>query len=177
MKEPIVEFPRGAVSWPDRRLWAARLFALRAAVLRFIEQYPWAVGAIAVPLTIIALAGVAMLPLLFVPLLLLIGVALIVIEYYADQQTPGEYAARAAGGAPRWNLRSRMGRFRLPGSSKWPQMITEARARAEAVAAESLASAARALAADARKQADVAQSRARANQPHFEGATDHPKDV
>ncbi|ORB61698.1 hypothetical protein [Mycolicibacterium tusciae] len=153
------------------------MFTLRAAALRFIEQYPWAVGAIAVPLTIIVLAGVAMLPLFFVPLLVLIGAALIGIEYYADQQKPDEYPAQAAGGPPRWNLGSRMGRFRLPGRSKWPQMITEARARAEAVAAESLASAARALAADARKQADVAQARARANQLHFEtpAETNPPK--
>ena len=168
MKEPIVEYSRVALRWPDRQLWAARVFTVRATVLGLIEQYPLAVGMIAVPLTIIGLAGVVMLPLLFVPLLLLAGVALIVIEYYADQQTPDEYQAQAAGGSSMRIFRSRMGRFRLPGSSKWPQMITEARARAEAVAAESLASAARALAADARKQADAVQARTRASEPNSE---------
>ncbi|MDV3134112.1 hypothetical protein [Mycobacterium sp. 29Ha] len=168
-----MEFSRLARSWPDRRLWAARVFALRATILGLIDQYPWAAGMIAVPLTIIGLAGVVTLPLLFVPLLVLTGVVLVVIEYYADQQKPGVYQEQTAGGGPtRWNLRSRMGQFRLHGSSKWPQMIREARARAEAVAAESLASAARALAADARKQADVAEARTRANQLHVETQTE-----
>lgn len=53
-----------ALSWPDRRLWAARVFALRATILGLIDQYPWAAGMIAVPLTIIGLAGVVTLPLL-----------------------------------------------------------------------------------------------------------------
>ncbi|MGZ5395537.1 MAG: hypothetical protein ACXWEI_08730 [Mycobacterium sp.] len=168
MKEPIVVFSRVALSWPDRQLWAARVFTLRATILGWIDRYPSAVGVVAVPLTIIGLVGVVMLPYLFVPLLLLSGVALVVIEYYADQQRPGQHQAQAAAGTRKWNLRSRVGQVRLQGRPKWPQLITEARARAEAAAAESLASAARALAADARKQADVAEARTRATQLHSE---------
>lgn len=168
MKEPIVAFSRVAISWPDRQLWAARVFTLRATILGLIDRYPGAVGVVAVPLTIIGLVGVVMLPLLFVPLLLLAGVALVVIEYYADQHEPGEHQAQAASGTRKWNLRSRIGQVRLPGRPKLLQLISEARARAEAAAAESLASAARALAADARKQADVAEARTRATQLHSE---------
>jgi hypothetical protein len=142
------------------------VFTLRATILGWIDQYPWAVGVVAVPLTILGLVGVVMLPYIFGPLLLLGGVALVVVEYYADQQEPGEHQAQAAAGTPKWNLRSRIGQVSLPGRAKLPQLISEARARAEAAAAESLASAARALAADARKQAHVAEARTRVTQPH-----------
>ena len=164
----IVGFPRMATRWPDRHLWAARVFTMRATIIGLIDRYPWAAGVVAVPLTIIGLGGVVMLPSLFMPLLLLAGVALVVIEYYADQQKPGEHQAQAVAGTRKWNLRSRIGQVRVQGRSKWPQLITETRARAEAAAAESLASAARALAADARKQADVAEARTQATQLHSE---------
>jgi hypothetical protein len=141
---------------------------MRAVILGLNDRNPWALGMAAVPLAIIGLVGVVMLPWLFVPLLLLAGVALVVIEYYADQQKPGEHQAQAAARLQNWNLRSRIGQVRLPGRAKLPQLITEARARAEAAAAESLASAARVLAADARKQADVAEARTRATQLHSE---------
>ena len=165
-------FSRVALRWPDRQLWAARVFTLRATILGLIDRYPWAVGVVAVPLTIIGLAGVVTLPYLFVPLLLLAGVALIVTEYYADQQPPGEYQAQTV--TWNWNIRSRIGQVKLPGRAKLSQLISEGRARAEAAAADSLASAARALAADARKQADVAEARMRATQ-HSEAVNDQPK--
>lgn len=160
-----------AIHWPDRHLWAARVFRMRAVILGWNERNPWAVGMAAVPLAIIGLVGVVMLPLLFVPLLLLAGVGLVVLEYYADQYESSEHQSQTAAGTRNWNLRSRIGQVRLPGRAKLPQLITEARARAEAAAAESLASAARVLAADARKQADVAEARTRATQLHSEAET------
>lgn len=153
-----------AVNWPDRDLLAARVFALRAMILDLIERYPWATGVVAVPLTLIGFAGMVKYPFVFGPLLLLVGVALVVIEYFADQQKPGEHQVQAVEGARNLKLRSRIAQVRLPGRAKLPLLISEARARAEAAAADSLASAARALAADARKQAVVADARTRAIQ-------------
>ncbi|MFI5510312.1 hypothetical protein ACIA48_22835 [Mycobacterium sp. NPDC051804] len=154
---------RMAIHWPDRHLWVARVFATRATILGFIDQYPWAAGLLAVPLAMIGLAGVVLNPFLFGPLLVLLGVALVLIEYYADQHQELEHQAQAAG-TPKWNLRSRIGQVRLHNWPKLPQLILEARARAEAAAAESLATAARALAADAKKQADVVEARTRTTQ-------------
>ena len=123
---------------------------------------------VAVPLAIIGLVGMVMLPVFFVPLLLLVGVALVLIEYYADRQKPGEPQAQATASTRKWNPRSRFGQIRLHGTPKLPQLILEARVRAETAAAASLATAARALAADARKQADVVEARTRTTQLHSE---------
>lgn len=160
MKVPIVEFPRVALRWPDRRLWAARVFALRATVLGFIEQYPWAVGAIAVPLTIIGLAGVAMLPLVFVPLLVLIGVALIAIEYYADQQRAVAHQAEDAVGARKWTMPTRIGYAGIRDRLNLPRSYAEALARLEAAKAKARADDARARATAAQVSADEAEKEA-----------------
>jgi len=158
-----------AISWLDRHLWVARVFKMRAVILGWNDRDPWAVGMAAVPLAIVGLVGMVMLPLLFVPLLLLAGVALVVIEYYADQQESGAHQSHVAAGTRNGNLRSRIGQVRLPGRAGLPQLITEARARAEAAAAESLASAARALAADARKQAEFAEARTQETRLRLDG--------
>jgi hypothetical protein len=54
------------------------------------DRRPWAAVAFAVPLTIVGLGGVATHPSLFVPLLVLAGMALIVIEFFVDQPRAAE---------------------------------------------------------------------------------------
>jgi hypothetical protein len=60
--------PRTVIDWPDRHPWAAAVFA--------------------VPLTIVGLRGVAMHPSVFLPLLVLGGVALVVMACLAEHQAP-----------------------------------------------------------------------------------------
>ncbi|MBY0289056.1 MAG: hypothetical protein K2X52_18260 [Mycobacteriaceae bacterium] len=155
-----------AIHWPDRDLWVARVFRTRSTVLSFIEQYPWAAGVIAVPLTMIGLAGVVMFPFVFGPLLVLLGVALVVIEYYADQQQPVESRTHAETGTRKRNLSTRGGHSTMPGRFNLPQLYTEALARMDAADAKARAADARAraaeaqaLAAEAGKQAEVAEAR------------------
>ena len=162
---------RMAIHWPDLHLWGARILATRAEILGLIERYPWAAGLVAVPLTIIGLAGVMLYPFVFGPLLVLLGVALVAIEYYADQQQeaehhPAERQPEAAIGARKWNLFTDSGRSRFQDRLDLPHLYTEARARMDAAEARVRADDARArvaaaqvLAAEAEKQAEVAQAR------------------
>lgn len=169
-EDPIVSSARMAIHWPDRHLWGARILATRAEVLGLIERYPWAAGMVAVPLTIIGLAGVMLYPFVFGPLLVLLGVALVAIEYYADQQAaehhPVERPTEAAIGASKWSLFTGSGRSSFRDRIDLPQLYTEARARMDAAEArvraddlQSRAAAAQLLAAEAEKQAEVAQAR------------------
>jgi hypothetical protein len=167
--------PRIAISWPDRDLWAARVFTWRAKIINLNERYPWAAGVIGVPLTLIGLAGVVAVPYLFASLLLLIGVGLVVIEYYADQQEADEHQAHAAS-IRKWNPLSPIGQAAMQGELNLPQPESEDRARAEADDARALAVEARrraaeaqTVAAEARKQAEVAEALARATQLRLEG--------
>lgn len=155
---------RVAIHWPDRDLWVARVFTTRSTVLSFIEQYPWAAGVIAVPLTMISLAGVVMFPFVVGPLLVLLGVALVVVEYYADQQQPVESRPQAE--TRKRNPSTRGGHSTMPGRFNLPQLYTEALARMDAADAKARAADARAraaeaqaLAAEAGKQAEVAEAR------------------
>lgn len=118
---------------------------MRATVVGFVERYPWAAAVFAVPFTIAGLAGVAAFPFLFVPLLVLAGVALVVVEYWADQQREAE-------------------RRTQPRSTTWPEPhlpqadsatraqteAAKARARAAELWAQAQAAEARAVAAEAR---------------------------
>jgi colicin import membrane protein len=157
---------RMAIHWPDRHIWAARVFATRAGILDLIDHYPWAAGLVAVPLTIIGLAGVVVYPFLFGPLLVLLGVGLVAIEYYADQQQAVDHQAEAAAGARKWNLRTRISDSNLQDRLNLPQLYTEARARMDAAEAKvraadarARAAAAQVAAAEAEKQAEAAQDR------------------
>jgi colicin import membrane protein len=168
--------PRIAISWPDRDLWVARVFTWRAKIINLNERYPWAAGVVGVPLTLIGLAGVVAVPYLFASLLLLIGVGLVVIEYYADQQEADEHQAHVAASIRKWNPLSPIGQATMQGELNLPQPESEDRARAEANEARALAVEARhraaeaqAVAAEARKQAEVAEARARATQLRLEG--------
>lgn len=160
---------RLAIRWPDRHLWGARVLATRAEILVVIERYPWAAGVAAVPLTIIGMAGMVAYPFVFGPLLVLLGVALVAIEYYADQDQAAEHRsserqAEAVIGARKWNLLT--GDYRFPNRIDLPQLYREALARMDATQARVRADdararvvAAQALAAEAEKEAEVAQAR------------------
>jgi hypothetical protein len=64
--------------WPDRHRWAAVALAALASIVDVSERHPTAATALVVPGTLIGLAAVATYPLVFVPLLVLFGVALVV---------------------------------------------------------------------------------------------------
>jgi colicin import membrane protein len=121
--------PRMVISWPVRHPWAAVVFA--------------------VPLTIVGLGGVAAHPSVFLPLLVLAGVALVVMDYFAEQQ------AQVAGGPPKRNRPSRASQARPSAQRKPSRPVSgaEARARAEAAEAQALAAEAEAQAAEARTRA------------------------
>lgn len=171
-----------AMSWPDRHLWAARVFTTRSTILGLNERYPWAAGVVAVPVTIIALLGVIMLPYLFVPLLVLTAVALVVTEYYALRRENDEHHTRTVADA--WKSERSAGRYTeiTPGTTNLPQpqwevraraaaaqahaRAAEARARAEATEAQALAAEAEALAAEAEVLEAQAQAQAEAAHAH-----------
>jgi hypothetical protein len=64
--------------WPDRHPWAAVAFAAPARIVDLSDRHPTAAMALVVPGTLIGLAAVATYPLVFVPLVVLVGVALVV---------------------------------------------------------------------------------------------------
>jgi hypothetical protein len=64
--------------WSDRHPWAAPAFAALARIVDLSDRHPTAAVALVVPGTLIGLAAVATYPLVFVPLLVLFGVALVV---------------------------------------------------------------------------------------------------
>jgi colicin import membrane protein len=151
-----------------------------------IDRYPWAAGLVGVPLAVIGFVGVVTRPSLFVPLLVLVGVALVVVEYFALQWE--EHQARAVAGTRKWNRRSHSDSARMQGTPNLTQLELEAHARAEATeagalatetraraeateaqavvaAAEALAAEAGALAAEARAQAKAAEAQALTAEP------------
>lgn len=157
---------RMAVRWPDLHLWSARVFATRARILDLIDRYPWGAGMVAVPLTIIGLSGMAAYPILFGALLVFLGVALVAIEYYADQQQAVGHQAEAAAGARTWKLPARIDSSGIQDRLNLPRSLQEALARMDAAEAKARASdarlraaAAQKLADEAEKQSEVAQAR------------------
>jgi len=64
--------------WPDRHPWAAVTFAALARIVDLADRHPTAAMAFVVPGTLIGLAAVATYPLVFGPLVVLFGVALVV---------------------------------------------------------------------------------------------------
>jgi hypothetical protein len=71
-------------SWPDRHPWAAVAFAAPARIVGLSELHPTAAMALTVPGTIIALAAIATYPLVFVPLVVRGGVALVASARYEE---------------------------------------------------------------------------------------------
>lgn len=73
-----LETRRSYGSWAHRHPWAEVVFA---ALARFVEQsdrHRTAALALAVPGTLIGLAAISLYPFVFVPLVVLVGVALVV---------------------------------------------------------------------------------------------------
>ncbi|KUI01934.1 hypothetical protein AU188_18015 [Mycobacterium sp. IS-3022] len=156
-RDGIVGSSRRVLSRPDLHSWAERALATRATVLQFAERYPWAVGVVAVPLVVLGLAGVAIYPYVFVPLLLLASAALIVVEVCAAQQEEAEHQTHVAAG--------RAERMHGPASTyavpNLPPLGSEARAQAEAVEARARATELWAQAKAAEVRAVAAEARAR----------------
>ena len=82
--------PRMVIRWPDRHPWAAAACAAPAKILDLGDRHPWAAVACAVPLTIVGLSAVVAYPLLFLPLLVLAGVAVVVMDIYTEQKRRAE---------------------------------------------------------------------------------------
>jgi hypothetical protein len=105
------------ISRPDRRTWAARAFAVPATILGLGDRHPWAAVVFAVPLTIVGLGGVATHPYLFVPLLVLVGVALVVIDFYGQKRV-AEQQAQGAAGTQKRNRQTRAAQASSSGSCR-----------------------------------------------------------
>ncbi|OBJ17377.1 hypothetical protein [Mycobacterium colombiense] len=74
--------------WPDRYQQAALAFAALARIVTLIERRPTAALALLVPGSLIAMAAVAAYPLVSVPLLILLTVAMAASVRYEDARTP-----------------------------------------------------------------------------------------
>lgn len=74
--------------WPDRYQQAALAFAALARIVTLIERRPTAALALLVPGSLIAMAAVAAYPLVSVPLLILLTVAMAASVRYEDTRTP-----------------------------------------------------------------------------------------
>lgn len=149
------------VSRPDLHMWAERAVATRATVVQFAERYPWAIGVVAVPLTVLGLAGVAIYPYVFVPLLLLASAALIVVEVCAAQQEEAEHRTHVAAVRAERMHQPRSGQASMDTVPNLPPLGSEARAQADAVEARARATELWAQAKAAEVQAVAAEARAR----------------
>ncbi|OSC32161.1 hypothetical protein B8W69_03225 [Mycobacterium vulneris] len=74
--------------WPDRYQQAALAFAVPARIVSLSEKHPTAALALMVPGSLIAMAAVAAYPLVFVPLLILLALAMVASVRYEDARTP-----------------------------------------------------------------------------------------
>ncbi|OMC21000.1 hypothetical protein A5739_16560 [Mycobacterium colombiense] len=74
--------------WPDRYQQAALAFAALARIVTLIEKHPSAALALLVPGSLIAMAAVAAYPLVAVPVLILLTVAMAASVRYEDTRTP-----------------------------------------------------------------------------------------
>jgi hypothetical protein len=73
-----LETRRSYGRWPDRHPWAAVTLAALVRMVDLSDRHRTAAMALVVPGTLIGLAAVATYPLVFAPLVLLFGVALVV---------------------------------------------------------------------------------------------------
>lgn len=73
---------------PDRYQQAAVAFAVPAKIVSLSERHPTAALALTVPASLIAMAAVAAYPLVFVPSLVLLAVALVASIRYEEARTP-----------------------------------------------------------------------------------------
>ena len=73
-----LETRRSYGRWADRHPWATVVFAALARLVEQSERHRTAALALAVPGTLIGLAAIDLYPFVFVPLAVLVGVALVV---------------------------------------------------------------------------------------------------
>ena len=73
-----LESRRSYGRWPDRHPWAAATLAALAWLVDLSDRHPTAAIALVVPGTLIGFAAIAKYPLVFVPLVVLLGVAFVV---------------------------------------------------------------------------------------------------
>ena len=76
--------------WPDRHPRAAVAFAAPSRMVALSERHPTATLAAAVPGAIMGIAAVAIYPLVFVPVMVMLGVALVASMRYEEAQDPSE---------------------------------------------------------------------------------------
>lgn len=77
-------------SWPDRYPRAAVALAAPARIATLSERHPTATLALTVPGALIALAAVSAYPLVFVPFLVLLSVALVASVRYEEARGPSK---------------------------------------------------------------------------------------
>jgi hypothetical protein len=120
-------------------------------VISWLDRDPWAAVSFAVPLTIVLLVATVAHPILFVPLLVLVGVALVVMDFYLGHKREAEQQAQVAAGPQKRNRQHlrlvvevkpsmpanpRGDQTMAPAERKLSRLELEAEARARAEAAE-----------------------------------------
>ena len=129
--------PRMVMSWPDRHPWAAVTLTVPATIVGLGDRHPEAAVALTVPATIVGIAAVAAYPVVFLPLLVLVGVAFVVSVIYTDQKEGAEQQAQVAL-VPKRNRQQCADRARAqaePNRSRLELEVEAEAAEAEAVAA------------------------------------------
>ncbi|MBS2079772.1 hypothetical protein, partial [Mycobacterium tuberculosis] len=76
--------------WADRYQQAAIAFAAPARIVSMGEKHPTAALTLGVPGSLIAMAAVAAYPMVFVPLLFLLAVALVASIRYEEARNPSK---------------------------------------------------------------------------------------
>jgi hypothetical protein len=130
--------PRMVMSWPDRHPWAAATFAVPATIVDLGDRHPEAAVALAVPATIVGIAAVAAYPFVFLPLLVLVGVAFVVSVIYTGQTEGADQQAQVALVPAKQNRQQGADRARAqaePNRSRLELEVEAEAAEAEAVAA------------------------------------------
>lgn len=142
--------PRTVLDWADRHPWAGEALAAPEKIIGLANRNPWVAAAFAVPLTIVGLGLVVAYPFVFVPLLVLAGVALVAIDYLAERRA-----------LEKGTLRLRAGRVTTQANPRRSRPVSELEAaEAEAQAAETRARAMRLQLEEAEARAAEARTRA-----------------
>jgi hypothetical protein len=81
-------------TWPERHPHASVAFGAPARIVGLSGGHRTAALVLTVPGALIAFAAVATYPLVFMPLLVLLGVALVASAWYQETRTPSKFAGR-----------------------------------------------------------------------------------
>ena len=99
---------RAIVSRQDRLPLAARASAVPATIIELGSRYPGAAAFFAAPLTVAGIWGMVTRPALALPLVALVGVALILTECLASPYRVAQQKGRVAGGTQNRNRQPRV---------------------------------------------------------------------